>query len=73
MLAVLYGAGMWRSEVAALKLEDLGQEIGVIVTRAEKGRKWLELRGNTPSVLNKGGSIIRPMTDQSIFHVLNKG
>lgn len=67
LLAVLYGAGVRRSEAAALKLEDFDQETGAIVIRAGKGRKdrmvyatngsreallaWLELRGNAPGAL----------------------
>ncbi|MGI6294684.1 MAG: tyrosine-type recombinase/integrase [Armatimonadota bacterium] len=67
LLAVLYGAGVRRSEAAALKLEDFDQETGAIVIRAGKGRKdrmvyatngsreallaWLELRGDTPGTL----------------------
>lgn len=67
LLAVLYGAGVRRSEAAALKLEDFDQETGAIVIRSGKGRKdrmvyatngsreallaWLELRGDTPGAL----------------------
>lgn len=67
LLAVLYGAGVRRSEAAALKLEDFGQETGAIVIHAGKGRKdrmvyatngsreallaWLELRGDAPGAL----------------------
>lgn len=67
LLAVLYGAGVRRSEAAALKIEDFDQETGAIVIRSGKGRKdrmvyatngsrdallaWLELRGDTPGAL----------------------
>ena len=67
LLAVLYGAGVRRSEAAALKREDFDQETGAIVIRAGKGRKdrivyatngsreallvWLELRGDPPGSL----------------------
>lgn len=67
LLAVLYGAGVRRSEAAALKLEDFDQETGAIVIRSGKGRKdrmvyatngsreallaWLELRRDTPGAL----------------------
>lgn len=67
LFAVLYGAGVRRSEAAALKLEDFDQETGAIVIRAGKGHKdrivyatngsreallvWLELRGDTSGAL----------------------
>ncbi len=67
MLAVLYGAGIRRSECAALNLEDFDAETGALVIRAGKGRKdriayatngsrealadWLGLRGNAPGAL----------------------
>lgn len=67
LLAVLYGAGVRRSEAAALKLEDFNQESGAIVIHAGKGRKdrmvyatngsrealiaWLRVRGDVPGAL----------------------
>ena len=67
LLAVLYGAGIRRSECAALSLEDFDTETGALTIRAGKGRKdrigyatngsrealldWLELRGNAPGAL----------------------
>ena len=67
LLAVLYGAGIRRSECAALNLEDFDAETGALTIRSGKGRKdrmvyatngsrealldWLELRGNVPGAL----------------------
>jgi integrase/recombinase XerD len=67
MLAVIYGAGMRRSEAVALDLEDIGQEAGELAVRRGKGRKprlaalpdsarpalddWLQARGPEPGPL----------------------
>lgn len=67
MVAVLYGAGLRRSEVIALDVADFTQETGELRIRAAKGHKdrivytthgglqalqdWMELRGDAPGPL----------------------
>ena len=67
LLAVLYGAGIRRSECAALNTENFDMETGALTIRSGKGRKdrmvyatngsldaladWLGIRGNGPGAL----------------------
>ncbi len=66
LLAVLYGAGLRRSEVAGLRLEDLDAESGALVVRGKGNqertaylaggalaaiRDWLTVRGDDPGPL----------------------
>jgi integrase len=70
ILAILFGAGLRRSELVALELADYSRETGELVIRAGKGRKdrmayatngsarllgeWLSHRGNAPGPLFVG-------------------
>ncbi len=67
MLAVLYGAGLRRSEIVSLDLNDYEPESGTVTVRQGKGRKdrlgyaaagaqealdgWLNVRGSEPGAL----------------------
>jgi len=73
MLAVLYGAGLRRSELVTLNLSDYNADTAEIRIRRGKGRKarmcyapsgcvmtlnrWIEFRGPDHGPLNKGGGM----------------
>lgn len=74
LLAVLYGAGLRRSEAAALDFRDYNAETGALTVRAGKGNKAriVYAAGGTQRAIDAWLKI-RGLEDGALFHPVNKG